>query len=330
MRLRTALSSRLVAAAALLVTSVSTSAVVTAPARAASLAPLPSCATAAERGFPLTTRIHGGPRTYTAGGGHGTWRVDLTNTTDRACAGIHPVVVLVDEARALTPSQAVLEFYDDGGRPHPVRFVRTEEDELVGALADDRGGFRGFTVRPGRTLSVKVRLAVTSDAVANEVTANAAVVQRRAGDGEWVGQSNDYRFRVAAEEPGARQSPGESEESEDGEESEERGETKGTGDSGETAETRDTEQTEETGESGEASESEEAGEIEEGGESEGPGSATATLSPSPLTPFDRIPFADELAGTGLARTTVALVAGALLVLTGAGAVLLARRRPGRR
>ncbi|MFI9819301.1 hypothetical protein ACIHFC_02315 [Streptomyces sp. NPDC052013] len=318
MRLRTVLSSRLVAAAALLATSVSASAVVPAPARAASLAPLPSCATAADRGFPLTTRIHGGPRTYTAGGGHGTWQLDLTNTTDRACAGIHPVVVLVDEARALQPSQAVLEFYDGGGRPHPVRFVRTEEDELVGALADDRAGFRGFTVRPGRTLRVKVRLAVTSDAVANEVTANAAVVQRRAGDGEWVGQSNDYRFRVAAQEPGARQSPGES------------GETKGTEETGDSLETGETRETEETEETAESSETEEAGETKEGGESEGPGSATATLSPSPLTPFDRIPFADELAGTGLARTTVALVAGALLVLTGAGAVLLARRRPGRR
>src|SRR5690606_18098223 len=57
---------------------------------------------------------------------------------------------------------------------------------------------RGFTVGPGRTLTVKVRLQFTSAAVATEVVANAAVVQRRRDDGDWVGQSNDYRPRVEA------------------------------------------------------------------------------------------------------------------------------------
>lgn len=154
--------------------------------------PAPDCAASTARRFPLTTRIHGGPDSYAAGGGHGDWSLDLTNTTDRPCAGVHPVVVLVDERRDLKPGQVSLEF-SDGPRAHRVRFEATEEDELVGAFG---GRFPGFTVAPGRTLTVRVRLAIASDAVPNEVTANAAVVRRRAGDGDWVGQSNDYRFRI--------------------------------------------------------------------------------------------------------------------------------------
>ncbi|WP_086172626.1 hypothetical protein [Streptomyces pharetrae] len=159
----------------------------------------PACATPEARTFPLTTRIHGGPPSYAAGGGYGTWYLELTNTTDRPCTGIHPVVVLVDEKRRLKPSQPLLEFYDGSrAQPHPVRFEATDRDELVGAFED---GFPGFTVDPKKTLSVKVRLAVTSDAVANRVTATAAVVQRRDDDGDWVGQSNDYRFAIDTDDP---------------------------------------------------------------------------------------------------------------------------------
>ncbi|MGY0067536.1 hypothetical protein ACWZEH_12065 [Streptomyces sp. QTS137] len=177
-------------------------------------APPPACATADEPDFPLTTRIHGGPDSYRAGGGFGTWYLELTNTTDRSCAGIHPVVVLVDEERELRASQPVLEFYTEGRElPHTVRFETTDEDELVGALADDDAGFGGFTVGAGRTLTVKLRLALTSDAVAGEVVATAAVVQRHEDDGDWVGQSDEYRFRIGtgtaaepapeADDPGA-------------------------------------------------------------------------------------------------------------------------------
>ncbi|MEU1052244.1 hypothetical protein ABZ397_06755 [Streptomyces sp. NPDC005876] len=204
MRLCTPASPCLAAAAALLaaasLAAASPAAARTPSAPASGLAapaPLPSCTAAEDHTFPLTTRLHGGPAAYRAGGGYGTWYLDLTNTTDRTCEDIHPVVVLVDERRALGPAQPRLEFYD-GARPHPVRLERTDADELVGVLADDAAGFPGFAVGPGRTLTVKIRLAFTSDAVPNEVTANAAVVQRRGGDGEWVGQSDDYRFRVDA------------------------------------------------------------------------------------------------------------------------------------
>ncbi|MFI6375744.1 hypothetical protein [Streptomyces sp. NPDC050546] len=162
--------------------------------------PAPACAAPDDHTFPLTTRIHGGPDSYAAGGGYGTWYLDLTNTTDRTCTGIHPVVVLVDDKRALEPSQPRLEFFE-GTRSHTARFEKTGEDELVGALADDEGRFAGFTVGPGKTVTVQVRLAVTSDAVPNQVTANAAVVQRHDDDGDWVGQSNDYRFGIASDAP---------------------------------------------------------------------------------------------------------------------------------
>ncbi|MER5210375.1 hypothetical protein ABT063_07305 [Streptomyces sp. NPDC002838] len=163
--------------------------------------PRPSCATTDDRAFPVTTRIHGGPDSYEAGGGYGTWYLDLTNTTTRTCGNIHPVVVLVDKRRTLEPAQPRLEFYDGtaGARPHSVRFERTDADELVGAFTDDRDRFSGFTVGPGKTLTVKVRMELTSDAEPNKVTVNAAVVQRHDGDGDWVGQSNDYRFDIEAE-----------------------------------------------------------------------------------------------------------------------------------
>lgn len=164
--------------------------------------PRPTCAAPDTRTFPVKTRIHGGPASYDVGGDFRTWYIDLTNTTTHTCGDIHPIVVLVDEKRALRPEQARLEFYEgaekgEGRDPHPVVFEKSEEDENVGAFDD---GFPGFTVGPGQTLTVKVRLSVTSDAaVPNDVVANAAVVQRHDDDGDWVGESNDYRFRIEDE-----------------------------------------------------------------------------------------------------------------------------------
>ncbi|WP_330458034.1 hypothetical protein [Streptomyces sp. NBC_00820] len=185
MRLCTSLSLCLTAAA-LLVPAVSD---------AAHADATPSCAAPGDRTFPLATRIHGGPASYEAGGDHGTWYIDLTNTTGRACNGVHPVIVLTDDKHTLKPSQPHLDFYD-GARARPVRFESTDEQELVGVF--DAEGFAGFTVAPGKTVTVKVRLALTADAAPEQVTANAAVVQRRGQDGEWIGESDDYRFAIAA------------------------------------------------------------------------------------------------------------------------------------
>ncbi|MGC3003365.1 hypothetical protein ACPF8X_34580 [Streptomyces sp. G35A] len=283
---------------------------VAAPAHAE--APLPACASPDDRGFPLTARIHGGPASYTAGGGFGTWYLELTNTTGRACAGVHPVVVLVDEERALKPSQPVLEFYDGEGRPHPVRLETTDRDELVGAFAaEEEPGFAGFTVGPRKTLTVRVRLAVTSDAVPNEVTANAAVVQRHEDDGDWIGQSNDYRFRIDAapapeteeRERGERETgEREKEEPETGEpEKEEPSREEGNG------EERNTEQPE--------------GREDEAGTRE-PDADVTTAAPAPRE--DRPLRADELASTGSGGRALAFATAA--VLAGSLAVRVARRR----
>ncbi|MFF5402142.1 hypothetical protein ACFY8K_09610 [Streptomyces misionensis] len=171
------------------------------PAAAVGAGPAPSCAAPGERDFPLATRIRGGPDSYRPGGGRGTWYIDLTNTTTRSCAAVHPVVVLVDDRHALRPEQARLDFHD-GSRIRPVAFESSDEKELIGVL--DAPGFGGFTVPPGKTVSVRVRLALTRDAaVPDQVTAKAAAVQRRGRDGDWVGESNVYRFGVGTPGDGA-------------------------------------------------------------------------------------------------------------------------------
>ncbi|MEW2302888.1 hypothetical protein AB0958_23415 [Streptomyces sp. NPDC006655] len=190
MRLSTPLSLCLAAAAVVLV-----------PVPSATAAPVvaeASCVGTDARDFPLTTRIHGGPTSYEPGGGYGTWYLDLTNTTNRICTDVHPVVVLVDDHRVLKPSQTELEFYD-GPHPRPVPLTATDESELVGVF--DGNDFPGFTVAPAATVSVKVRVAFAADAVPNAVTADAALVQRRGSDGAWVGESNDYRFGIGQEPP---------------------------------------------------------------------------------------------------------------------------------
>ncbi|MFF9043437.1 hypothetical protein [Streptomyces parvulus] len=304
MRLFPPTSPRPVAAAALLAACAAASPVLApaAPAHAESRDPLPACTAPEDHTFPLTTRVHGGPAGYEPGGGFGVWYLDLTNTTSRTCSGIHPVVVLVDERRALEPGQPQLEFYD-GTTPRPVAFEKTDRDELIGAFGEagtdadadadtaaepeaqheaepeagteDPDRFAGFTVAPGKTLTVKLRLSLTSDTAAGEVTVNAAVVQRRGGDGEWIGQSNDYRFRVGTGTP-ADTPPGESSPA-------------------------DTPR----------------------------GESTPGRSPAPATPDDPgtgLPLPDELAGTGPARAGTALAVTALLLAAGTGAVVLARRR----
>ncbi|MGW2958242.1 hypothetical protein ACWDGI_07105 [Streptomyces sp. NPDC001220] len=306
MRLSTSLSLCVAAAAVL------------APVPSATAAPLSSsettapadasCAGADEQGFPLATRIHDGPTSYDAGGGYGTWYLDLTNTTGRTCTDVHPVVVLVDDKRALKPSQAELEFYD-GPRTRPVPLTETDESELVGVFDGD--GFPGLTVAPGATVSVKVRLAVTSDTGPNAVTANAAVVQRRGSDGDWVGESNDYRFGIGGEPPpasvapavpsiGAEVGPGISP-----------GASPGT--------SAGTSPDASPGSSPQATPGPTPGVTPEG---------TSTASPGSALPYaaEAGERARELAGTGLGATHGLLAAAVTLLAVGASAFLLARRR----
>ncbi|MFD3663531.1 hypothetical protein ACFWVF_23585 [Streptomyces sp. NPDC058659] len=166
--------------------------------------PAPSCGTAADGGFPLATRIHGGPDDYAAGGPLQAWKLDLTNATDASCTGVHPVLVLADRDRALRPAQIRFEFYDAGSaRWWPVVFETTEAAENVGVFAD----FGGFAVPAGRTLTVPVRLAFREDTAPDEVVVSAAVVQRRGADGDWVGASGDYRLTVGPAAPDGSGTP---------------------------------------------------------------------------------------------------------------------------
>ncbi|MFF8470101.1 peptidase [Streptomyces griseus] len=131
------------------------------------------------------------------------------------------------------------------GIEHRVTWEATDRDEQIGVFGGDRDGdrerarggeeggagtsrgtdasrgpsadaggsdgdgsgdaFLGFTVPAGATVSVRVRMAFTSDAAPGPVTARAAVVQRRhqdkakgggREDGEWVGESEDYPFVI--------------------------------------------------------------------------------------------------------------------------------------
>ncbi|WP_404950007.1 peptidase [Streptomyces sp. ARC12] len=203
----------------------------------------PVCGDPAAKDFPIEPRIQDAPDRYASGGGYGTWFLDLTNTTDTTCRALHPVLVLADRDRRLTSDQIQLEFSEPGrpGVEHRVTWESTDRDEQIGVFGgerDDRDdrrekaeggeegeagtstgagtgtgtgadgsgdGFLGFTVPAGETVSVRVRMAFTSDTDPGPVTAHAAVVQRRhqdkakgggREDGEWVGESEDYAFVI--------------------------------------------------------------------------------------------------------------------------------------
>ncbi|QGZ49116.1 hypothetical protein GPZ77_12630 [Streptomyces sp. QHH-9511] len=158
----------------------------------------PTCGKASDPDFPIDTRIHGGPTAYVPGGGPRSFAVDLTNTTAEPCRDIHPVLALADQDRILQPAQIRLDFYDaEARRWRPVPFEETEEDENVGVFT----GFPGFEVPAGATLTVPLRLAFRADTAPNEVVAGAAIVQRRGDDGDWVGESGDYRLTIGPDSP---------------------------------------------------------------------------------------------------------------------------------
>ncbi|WP_306322298.1 MULTISPECIES: hypothetical protein [unclassified Streptomyces] len=153
-----------------------------------------ACSAATHGDFPIDTRIDEGPATYHPGAAPHRFSLDLTNTTATRCADLHPVLVLVDRTKRLTPKRIKLEFRD-GTRWRPVDFERTEARENIGVF----GEFPGFSVGAGDTVTVDVRLAFTDGTRPDRVTASAALVRRRDDDGDWVGESNGYPFTI--EEP---------------------------------------------------------------------------------------------------------------------------------
>ncbi|MFE3004749.1 peptidase [Streptomyces sp. NPDC059243] len=193
----------------------------------------PGCGRPDAKEFPIAARIQDAPGRYEAGGDHGTWVLDLTNTTDATCRALHPVLVLTDRDRRLTAEQIRAEFSGPGrtGATHHVTWETTDRDEQIGVFGGDgapegkdggedgdRSGepFLGFTVPAGETVSVRVRMAFTPDAAPGPVTAHAVVVQRRhqdkakggaREDGEWVGDSGEYPFVIADGATGGTREP---------------------------------------------------------------------------------------------------------------------------
>lgn len=153
-----------------------------------------SCGDVKKTAFPIGARIRGGPAVYRTDGGPQTWFLDLTNTTGSQCTAIHPVVVFTDAARALLPAHLRMEFEAPGGT-FPVSLEHTDRDEII-AVFDGGDAFPGFTVAAGGSLTVKVQLAFAPDAPLGEVVADAALVQRKGDDGDWVGEAGGYRFSV--------------------------------------------------------------------------------------------------------------------------------------
>ncbi|MFJ4774864.1 hypothetical protein [Streptomyces sp. NPDC088762] len=160
-----------------------------------------TCGDGKSTAFPIGARIRGGPAVYRTGGEPQTWYLDLTNTTDSTCTAIHPVVVLTDKTRALRPAHLRMEFEAPSGTL-PVSLERTDRDEII-AVFDGGDAFPGFTVGPGGSLTVKVGLSFAPDAPTGEVLADAALVQRKGDDGDWIGEAGGYRFSVEGpEDPG--------------------------------------------------------------------------------------------------------------------------------
>ncbi|WP_328925891.1 hypothetical protein OG429_15370 [Streptomyces sp. NBC_00190] len=200
MRLRKALALGAVLSAALIATTAPTAGADIGTGGGARPAPaLPSrakatCGDGKSTAFPIGARIRGGPAVYRTGGGPQTWYLDLTNTTDSVCTAIHPVVVFTDKARALRPAHLRMEFDAPGGTL-PVSLERSDRDEII-AVFDGGDAFPGFTVAAGGSLTVKVGLAFAPDAPNGEVLADAALVQRKGDDGDWIGEAGGYRFSV--------------------------------------------------------------------------------------------------------------------------------------
>ncbi|MCP9961108.1 hypothetical protein LUX05_06485 [Streptomyces somaliensis] len=91
-----------------------------------------------------------------------------------------------------------------GGPSRAVRAEHTDHREVVGVLDDDTDrAFGGFTVPPSGTVRVPVHLAFAPGTRPDAMTATAAVVERRGGDGDWVGASPPYRFTLTATAPTA-------------------------------------------------------------------------------------------------------------------------------
>ncbi|MCQ4083802.1 hypothetical protein NGB36_25215 [Streptomyces sp. RB6PN25] len=170
------------------------------PWTSASTVPAPRCGAPAARTFPIDARLTGGPATYTAGGAAQSFSLQLRNTTQAECRDVHPLVVIVDGNRTLTPGRFSLECaWSAAGPWRSVPFETTDHAENIG-LPGGEGG-PGLAVPARGTVTVMLRLRFAGHAAPDRVVASATTMQRRGNDGAWVGESNHYTFDVVAPRP---------------------------------------------------------------------------------------------------------------------------------
>lgn len=170
---------------------------VTAPAPPADRAPV--CGAPADTGFPIDSRLYGGPTGYSTGLYASGFALDLRNTTKADCREVHPLVILVDRDGTLTPRQFTLRYALPGEDWRTVPFETTDHGEAIGIPGGENGP--GLTIPAGRTLTVRLRLWFAPDAPPGPVVASATTMQRRGADGAWVGESNHYAFDVVPPPP---------------------------------------------------------------------------------------------------------------------------------
>ncbi|AEW94275.1 MULTISPECIES: hypothetical protein [Streptomycetaceae] len=161
----------------------------------------PVCGDPAATEFPVVARLDGGPVAYVPGERARGFTLTLRNTTGDECREVHPVIVLVDAERKLTPGRIALEWRRPGGAGwQPVAFEGTEHAENVGLAGGENGP--GLTVPAHATVTVPLRLRFTDGTAApDRVVASATTMQRRGGGGAWVGESNHYAFDLVPPRP---------------------------------------------------------------------------------------------------------------------------------
>lgn len=161
----------------------------------------PACGDPSAAAFPIRPRLDGGSAAYVADGRPRQFLLTLSNDAAVACEQIHPVVVLVDRDRKLTPDQIELAWRGPRDRAwRPVALEGTDHAENVGLPGGEDGP--GVTVPAHGSVTLRMRMRLAPGATApDRVVASATMMQRRGARGMWVGESNHFAFDVLPAPP---------------------------------------------------------------------------------------------------------------------------------
>jgi hypothetical protein len=171
------------------------------PGRVVATPAQPACGDPEAAAFPIRAELSGGPAAYRAGGRGRLLRLTLRNTTAVECREVHPVVVLVDGERKLTPDRISLEWRGPQEQAwRAVSLQGTEHAENVGLPGGENGP--GVTVPAHGSVTMRLRLRFAAGTTTpDRVVASATTMQRRGAAGTWVGESNHYPFDIVAPRP---------------------------------------------------------------------------------------------------------------------------------